>query len=257
MEYGNKKLALDNEILRSTVGSGVHGIAIEGTDDHDEMGIYIEPPEYVVGLDQARDSYVWRTQPEGTRSGPGDTDLILYSLRKYLRLAIKGNPTALLPLYAPESDLIVAAPLGKELREMRDCFLSQQAVERFLGYMHAQHERMMGRGKRNRVPNRPELVEKYGYDVKYASHAMRLAYQGYEIAAYGELSLPMRELQRRHVLSIKKGERTLEEVDHDITGLERQTRWLLSEGLCQLPQLADLERINDWAISAQRLHWGW
>ena len=29
----------------------------------------------------------------------------MYSLRKYLRLAIKGNPTALLPLYAPPGDV--------------------------------------------------------------------------------------------------------------------------------------------------------
>src|SRR5512142_1216582 len=32
------------EILRTVVGSGVHGIAIAGTDDHDEMGVYVEPP---------------------------------------------------------------------------------------------------------------------------------------------------------------------------------------------------------------------
>ncbi|HET6563038.1 MAG TPA: hypothetical protein VFG72_14270 [Marmoricola sp.] len=44
VEHGDSNVALPNEILRSVVGSGVHGIAIEGTDDHDEMGIYIEPP---------------------------------------------------------------------------------------------------------------------------------------------------------------------------------------------------------------------
>ena len=45
MEYGNRDVALGGEILRTVVGSGVHGIAIAGTDDHDEMGVYIEPPE--------------------------------------------------------------------------------------------------------------------------------------------------------------------------------------------------------------------
>src|SRR5438132_4304195 len=87
------------------VGSGVHGIAIEGTDDHDEMGVFVEPRENIYGLAPALDHHIWRTQPEGARSGPGDTDLVMYSLRKYslrkyLRLAIKGNPTALLPLFA-------------------------------------------------------------------------------------------------------------------------------------------------------------
>ena len=34
-EYGDAQVAYDNEILRTVVGSGVHGIAIEGTDDHE------------------------------------------------------------------------------------------------------------------------------------------------------------------------------------------------------------------------------
>src|SRR5215204_2571099 len=91
-EYGDPGVAYENEILRTVVGSGVHGIAIEGTDDHDEMGVFIEPPTHVVGLRRPVEHYVFRTQPEGARSGPGDTDLVLYSLRKYLRLATKGNP---------------------------------------------------------------------------------------------------------------------------------------------------------------------
>lgn len=173
--YGDRSTAIPNETLRSVVGSGVHGIAVGGTDDHDEMGVHIEPPEYILGNEQHREDYVWRTQPEGVRSGHGDTNLILYSRRKYLRLAAKGNPIALPSLFAPERDLIIVTPLGQELRELRSRCWSQQAVVRFLGYMQSQHERMLGGSKRNRVPNRPELIEKYGWNVKYGSHALRLA----------------------------------------------------------------------------------
>lgn len=77
------------------------------------------------------------------------------------------------------------------LRELAPALLSQRAVHRFMGYMRAQRERLDGGGRRGRVPNRPELVERYGYDVKYASHALRLAYQGLEIARDGRLTLPM------------------------------------------------------------------
>ena len=256
VEYGDPEVALPNEILRSVVGSGVHGIAIEGTDDHDEMGVYIEPPEYVLGVANRRDDYIWRTQPEGVRSGHGDTDLVLYSLRKYLRLALKGNPTVMLPLYAPEESLVVVTPLGEELRELRAAFLSQVAVERFLGYMHSQHERMLGRSKRN-VPNRPELIEQYGWDVKYGSHALRLAYQGHEIASSASLSLPLPDEQRQHVLAVKRGEIAREEVSAEIASLEARVRGLLDEGRTPLPAAADFDRITTWAISAQRRHWGW
>ena len=37
-------------ILRVQVGSGVHGTSIAGQDDRDEMGVCLEPPEFVTGL---------------------------------------------------------------------------------------------------------------------------------------------------------------------------------------------------------------
>lgn len=256
VEYGDAEVALPNEILRSVVGSGVHGIAIAGTDDHDEMGVYIEPPEYLLGVERHRQDYIWRTQPEGVRSRHGDTDLVLYSLRKYLRLAIKGNPTVMLPLFAPAESIVVTTPLGEELRGLRASFLSQQAVERFLGYMRSQHERMLGQSKRN-VPNRPELIEQYGWDVKYGSHALRLAYQGFEIASTGHLTLPMPPVQRERVLAVKRGEVPRDEVSNEIAHLEVRVRDLLDTGHTPLPETADYPTITAWAVHAQRRHWGW
>jgi predicted nucleotidyltransferase len=135
VELGDRHTALDGEILRSVVGSGVHGIGIAGTDDRDELGVCMEPPEWVLGSRAHREDCISRTRPEGVRSGPGDLDLVLYSLRKYLRLAVKGSPTVLLRLFAPAESLVVLTPAGEELRALRCAFLSQQAVERFLGYM--------------------------------------------------------------------------------------------------------------------------
>lgn len=270
MEYGDAGVARRGEILRTIVGSGVHGIAIEGTDDRDEMGVYIEPPEMVVGIlawSYAADRlvhdtmtgmprYAWRTQPEGARSGPGDIDLVMYSLRKYVRLAAKGNPTALLPLFAPVESVITATPLGAELRSLRDAFLSQEAVHRFLGYMDSQHERMMGGGKQNRVPSRPELVERYGWDVKYGAHALRLAYQGWEIASMGRLTLPLSdEGPRDHVLAVKRGEVPRDEVSADIASLANATRIILREGGTPLPEGPDWAAINEFVMRAHVRTW--
>ena len=257
VEYGDPEIARSNEILRSVVGSGVHGIAIAGTDDHDEMGVYIEPPALALGLVSRQNHYIWRTQPEGARSGPGDTDLVMYSLRKYLQLAIKGNPTVLLPLYAPKTDLIICQPLGQELRELAPDMLSQQAAQRFLGYLNSQHKRMLGQDKQSRVPNRPELIERYGWDVKYGSHALRLAYQGYEITRFGQLSLPLPDAERQEVLAVKRGEIPQAEVSIRISKLESATVALLASGQTPLPEHANLNKVSKWAIDAQRRHWGW
>src|SRR5213079_956316 len=103
-------------ILRATVGSTVHGLHHGGQDDRDEMAVFVEPPEYLLGLACARrisgglygfEQYVERTQPEGMRSGPGDLDLVAYSLRKYVRLALKGHPTILLLLFVPDALVLV------------------------------------------------------------------------------------------------------------------------------------------------------
>jgi predicted nucleotidyltransferase len=254
-EYGDPTMARAGEILRTVVGSGVHGIAIAGTDDRDEMGVFIEPPGHVVGLLGPADRYVFRTQPEGERSGPGDTDLILYSLRKYLRLATKGNPTALLPLFAPEDAVLVLTPLGEELRALAPFVLSQRAVHRFLGYMNAQRERLLGAGG---APNRPELVARYGYDVKYASHALRLAYQGLEIVRDGRLTLPMPRAERDRVLRVKRGDVTaLADVLEEIDAVQADVRAVLASGQTPLTAEPALDVISDWSVSSHRRHWGW
>jgi predicted nucleotidyltransferase len=245
--------AMQNEILRTVVGSGVHGLAIEGTDDHDEMGVFIEPRTLVYGTGKPLDSYTWRTQPEGARSGPGDTDLVIYSLRHYIRLAAGGNPTVLVPLFAPEESILKITPTGENLRMIRNAFLSKHAIQRFLGYMHGQHERMMGRGKQNRVPNRPELIERYGWDVKYGSHAARLAFQASEILRSGHLTLPMSEHERRLVLEIKRGEYSRENVSQFVIEMEAEIRaGMASSPLPDEPNWATIERFS---IDAHEQHW--
>jgi predicted nucleotidyltransferase len=256
-EHGHRDVALRGEILRTVVGSGVHGIAIAGTDDHDEMGVYIEPPENVVGIRGSAQHYVFRTQPEGARSGPGDTDLVSYSLHKYLRLAVKGNPTALLPMYAPRDSVITVTPLGEELRALAPKVLSRGAVSRFLGYLEAQRQRLLGRSQ-GKVPNRPELVERFGYDVKYASHALRLAYQGLEVARDARLTLPMPAVERERVLAVKRGDvARLDDVLAEIADVQGQVEELVASGRTPLPEMPDVGAISAWAVSAHRRQWGW
>ena len=45
-----RRLAQDGMVLRVQVGSGVHGTAIAGSDDRDEMGITLEPAAFVTGV---------------------------------------------------------------------------------------------------------------------------------------------------------------------------------------------------------------
>src|SRR4051812_15839533 len=90
----------NSTILRCEVGSGVHGIASAGTDDRDEMGVCLEPYALACGIRETFEQHIYRTAAvreckSDAPSEPGDLDLTIYSLRKWIRLALKGNPTVM------------------------------------------------------------------------------------------------------------------------------------------------------------------
>ena len=242
-----------NEVFRCTVGSQVHGLDLDGTDDHDEMGIFIEPPTLVLGIPDGYDHEVQRTQPEGVRSGPGDTDLVRYSLRKYLRLAVQGNPTVLLPLFAPVEFWMLIAWPGFELRERVPQIVSQRAGPRFLGYMKSQRERMEGTRKRH--TNRPELIEQYGYDTKFASHAVRLGLQGIELLTKGSITLPMPEVSRQHLRDMKAGKVGREDALREIVTCEQILSELVAHPPDVLPEQPDLDALNAWSRDVHLRWW--
>lgn len=194
---------INQEILRCVVGSELHGIHVVGQEDHDEMGVAVERREWVLGLRNFEQA-TRRTQPEGRRSGPDDIDLVVYGLRKWARLALNGNPSVIVLLFAPERFTLHETGLGALLRSDTDSFASKRSARAFLGYLTQQYERLLGiRGGRH--TNRPELVERYGYDTKYAMHALRLGYQGIEYATTGRLTLPMRDEERQRCLDVRRG----------------------------------------------------
>lgn len=256
VSIGDKDAALRHEIIRVECGSGVHGMAIPGTDDHDEMGVYVDPPSHVLGLAPSRHHYTSRTVPQGVRSGPGDTDLTIYGLRKWMALATAGNPTVLTVLYAPEASVLKITPLGRSLRRQAKHIVSLEAGTKFLGYLDGQRERMVGGGRQSRVPNRPELIKRYGWDVKYASHALRLGLQGVELLSTGVLSLPLRPGDLAECMAVKRGEVSFEEALAMIDGVrERLAACVDRPWESPLPEHPDRGAVDRWLVQAHLRHW--
>lgn len=126
------------EFVRVIIGSTIHGLSVANTDDLDLMGVRIESASEALGLGKSFEQYVWRTQPEGHPSGPGDVDLTTYSLRKYLRLAANGNPTVLNLLFVAPESRHFDSPLAAELRALTPLIVSKEAAQRYLGYLRQQ-----------------------------------------------------------------------------------------------------------------------
>ena len=250
-----KAIADNHSILRTQVGSGLHGVAIEGTDDRDEMGIAIEPPQYVLGLKKF-EQYEFRTQPEHARSGAGDLDLTVYSLRKWMRLALAGNPTVILPLFAPWSEVMeqYTTHVGVVLRQFApDLALSRQCAGRFLGYLNNQRARMMG--EKSQRTNRPELVEKYGYDTKFAMHGVRLGMQGLELLRSGVITLPVVEEDRTVLMNIRQGVLSKDEVHGLMEFYESQIRSAVATS--PLREQPDYQWANTFLEDVYLEHWGY
>jgi uncharacterized protein len=202
-------------------GSELHGAKVHGTDDLDIYGLYIEPPELVLGL-ESLPHFVWSTAGNDRRNGPNDVDITLYSLKKWAGLACKGNPTALHFLFA-ESDLRNAS--WAEVVRGRKAFLARTFVKPFVGFADDQLKRMtgaaavssqelsmprMGAKGRGKKGQRPEIEEKYGYDVKAAMHTLRLLNECKELLSAGRITLPRPE--RNFLIRVRTGKYSMDKV---------------------------------------------
>lgn len=254
----HKEIAARNTILRTEVGSGVHGTSVSGYDDRDEMGICIEPPEAVIGFKNF-EQYEWHTAwaREGgrrNRSGYGDLDEVVYSLRKWMRLAANGNPSVLVPLFAPEDRIISISGPGHALRNnMVLAIVSRTAGKRFMGYLHAQRQGLLSHDGKGRDVTRPELIEQFGFDTKFAGHMIRLGYQGLELMQTGKLTLPMPEQQRQYVKDIRLGKHSMKYCLAWAEALEHDIERAMAES--DLPEQANWDLINNWMCRTYREFW--
>jgi uncharacterized protein len=187
-------------------GSELHGAKVQGTDDLDIYGVYIEPPELVLGL-ESMPHFVWSTASNDRRNGPNDVDVTLYSLKKWAGLACKGNPTALHFLFA---DGVMGHPVWKEIVARKNVFLARGCAKQFLGFASDQLNRMTGKKGRGKKGQRPEIEAKYGYDVKAAMHTLRLLYECKEIVSQGTITLPRPE--RDFLIRVRTGKFSMEKV---------------------------------------------
>ena len=250
-------------ILRATVGSTVHGLHHGGQDDRDEMAVYVEPPEYLLGLARARgirgglygfEHYVERTQPEGARSGPGDLDLVAYSLRKYVRLALKGHPTILLLLFVPGELVQVETELGRgAARAAAGAALAAGGAR--VPRLPARPAGAPARHARTEAgePARARRGARIRHEVRDACGEARLP--GTRAPGDGPPHLPMPEPERSRVMAIRTGERTWQETIGEIDEVEQRLAAAL--GRTPLPAEPDRLAVDRFLIDAYRRAWGW
>src|ERR1700733_953540 len=187
-------------------GSELHGAKIQGTDDLDIYGIYIEPPEMILGL-EFMPQMLRSTPGNDRRNGPHDVDVTLYSLRKWAGLACKGNPTALHFLFAENA---VRNEIWTDIVRNRFIFLARTFVKPFVGFADDQLKRMTGTKGRGKKGQRSEIEKKYGFDVKAGMHTLRLLYECKELLSEGAITMPRPE--REFLIRVRTGKYSMDKV---------------------------------------------
>lgn len=134
-------------------------------------------------------------------------DINIYNIAKFIHLCMENNPNMIDALFVPTDCILFTNTIGDTIRYRRREFLHKGAYFKFLGYARSQLSKI-----RNKNPEgkRKAIVDKYGYDVKYASHLYRLADECEQILTTRDLNL--RRSQDK-MLEIREGKVELWEIE--------------------------------------------
>lgn len=255
--YANYTNAINSRtlIMLATVGSTCLGLE-SANSDVDEMGICLETAKDIIGFSTFEQT-IYRTAYDRTKSWDakseaGDIDLTIYGLRKFVKLALVGNPNLITMLYLPKNNFSVYTPIATQLQELAPYFASKQAVKAFLGYLTAQRMRLLDeRGGRD--VNRHELEQRHGYDTKYGMHAMRLAMQGYEFARNGSLKFPLSNSELVMLKDIRSGDMSLTTLTKQLTAYEEGIEDELLRNV--LPDKPRYDIVENWLLATYKNYW--
>lgn len=117
----NEKLK-DNIVLLVVAGSHGYGLNTEES-DLDIRGISMGTPDSILGMESFD---IFENK---------NTDTVIYSMKRFIELAMKGAPNVLEILFSnPENILYCDRKIGKMLLDNRDMFLSKRIYYSFKGY---------------------------------------------------------------------------------------------------------------------------
>jgi uncharacterized protein len=259
-EFENYKKIIkqNNLIILAPSGSELLGMErSDGTSDIDETGISVETPKQLLGFSPfEQDIYrtaVDRTGNVNEPSKSGDLDLTIYGLRKFVRLAMSGNPNIISLLFVPKNQCSVYTPLASDLQNLRKSFINKNMANAYLGYMQSQRTKLSNKVIR---PANADRENPYGnYDAKYATHLVRLGMQGAQLMSTGRLEFPLGGGDLDLLRSIRSNMYTMDKIIAYAQRYENMIREYVSENTARLPERPDYEVIENWLISVYKKVW--
>src|SRR5882762_317536 len=230
-------------------GSQLHGAKVSGYDDLDIYGCYIEPPERILGVFPL-EHYVWSSGSAREKNTADDVDVTTYSLHRWGELIRKGNPAILHYLFA--SNVLSSSDTWETfIGSHREQLISKRAAMQYLGFAASQRMRLTGERGMGRHGQRSDLIEQYGFDVKFAMHYVRLLGECRELLREHRVTLPRPE--KELLFAIRTGKYTQDQVFELGDDLTRECQQLLENS--DLRDGVDVNRLSRRIADAYQSHW--
>ena len=230
-------------------GSQLHGAKVSGYDDLDIYGCYIEPAERILGVLPLQ-HFVWSSGSATEKNTADDVDVTTYSLHRWGELIRKGNPAILHYLFAANS-LSSSDTWEKFIGTHREQLISKRAATQYLGFAASQRMRLTGERGMGRHGQRPDLIEKYGFDVKFAMHYIRLLGECRELLREHKVTLPRPE--KELLVGIRTGKYTQERVFELGDELTRECEELVEKS--DLRETVNAQFLSKQIADAYQYHW--
>ncbi len=230
-------------------GSQLHGAKVSGYDDLDIYGCYIEPPERILGV-LPLEHFVWSSGSATEKNTADDVDVTTYSLHRWGELIRKGNPAILHYLFAANA-LASSDTWERFIGSHREELISKRAAKQYIGFAASQRMRLTGERGMGRHGQRPDLIEQYGFDVKFAMHYVRLLGECRELLRDHKVTLPRPE--KELLIDIRTGKYTQEQVFELGDDLGHECQELLEKS--DLPDTVNVDLLSEQIADAYQYHW--
>lgn len=250
---------VDNTAYLTVMGSQSYGVSGDAS-DVDIYGFCVPPKDMVfphlageiAGFGTPGPRFEQWQQHHVRPPDGRDTsyDFQIFGIVRMFQLCMECNPNVIDSLFTPRRCVMHSTQVGEMVRDGRKLFLHKAAWHRFRGYAYAQMGKIRARVNAEN-PARADSIARFGYDVKFAYHVVRLLDEAEQILVEGDLDL---ERNREQLKSIRRGEWTLDAIGAHFDAKERALETAYANST--LPAAPDEARIKALLLACLETHFG-
>ena len=254
---------LSHNIHYETImGSVAYGVSSD-TSDMDIYGFCIPPRDLVFPhlageimgfgrqlkrFDQYEEHHI---QCPDALGGKGrQYDVNIFNIVKFFNLLMQNNPNVLDSIFTPQECVLHITHVGNMVRDSRRLFLHKGSWYKFKGYSYSQLHKMTGK---DTTGNRKEIRDRYGFDLKFAYHVVRLLYEAEMILADGDIDL---RRHKEHLKAIRRGDISEEEIRKWASEKEKQLELLYTKEPSPIPYSPPEDDIKQLLLNCLEHHYG-